>query len=341
MSRARAYLDEVVVRAPARPVTTFAPSSLESLQVAEFNIERGMAFESIDRLLTRCESFGGRACEIARADLLLLVETDEGVCRTGYRAVAEELAETMDYHVAYATEFIELQPELLGGGAQARAAGADCERFDARRVRNRHGDAILSRYPIRRAERIALPTCYDWFEAEISRQSTVSGWMLPPQPRRGERIALLAEIELPSGSSVIVINAHLENKSDGACRALQMERILDVLRQEQRDGHTPVILGGDWNTTNFNGGTWNPLRLPTREPLFAALEAEGFDLSANDGRTTMVGALASRVLSRVDYLSARGFCGPATQAYTHVELAQARPLLSDHLPISASFHLCD
>ncbi len=338
--KARAAIDEVVVRNTGSAAASLGIHVPATLRVTEYNIERGEAYESLETLFTDCARFNrsimrpGTAtsltCRIADSDLLLLVETDDGVCRTGYRNVAEDLALAMGYHFAYATEFLEIDPKLTGASSTPVAG---CESVSPGHARNRHGDAILSRYPIRRARRLALERCYDWFSSE--KYALVMGALSKNQVRRGERMALIADIELPGGKLVTVVNAHLENKTDGACRYRQMNQILKAVKHVPN----PVIVGGDWNTTGFDGSTWNPLRLATREYVTAALQRDGFDLSANDGKTTMSGTVAGAVLSRVDFLAAKGFCGRARNARTHTELLNSWVELSDHLPISAEFPL--
>jgi endonuclease/exonuclease/phosphatase family metal-dependent hydrolase len=339
IAKGRESIEEVIVKNQGRPN---APGTRPvSLWVTEFNIERGLAFSELETLLTDCRKFQDRhmlpraatsaTCRITESDLLLLVETDDGVCRTGYRSVAEELATAMGFHFAYASEFIEVDPRVTGLSSNPVAG---CETISPGKARNRHGDAILSRYPIKSAKRVELPSCYDWYELE--RSSVAATALGLRQLRLGERMALIADIELPGRQIVTVVNTHLENKTNGVCRTQQMKRILD----EVKDRRNPVILGGDWNTTGYDGSTWNPFVIRTQETLFDLLQSSGFDVtSPNDEKPTMSGRVAGSVLPRVDFLAGRGFCGKATIARTHIEIQSTRTAISDHLPITAEFPL--
>ncbi len=82
-----------------------------------------------------------------------------------------------------------------------------------------YGLAIVSRFPIRRTETIRLPDGNE------------------------PRVALLAEVELPSGRRVAVVNVHFDWVSDDAFRYQQVQAlgaVLDTLS-------LPVILLGDFN----------------------------------------------------------------------------------------------
>ena len=199
---------------------------------------------------------------IAAADVLLLTEVDRGMARTGNRHVARELAERLGMAYAFGPAFREL------------TRGRHLERLRTRGQSDAealHGVAVLSRLPIRRAEVIGLPTCYDW----------TRGF----ERRSGRRIALIAHLEHASGP-LVAVATHLENKCAPAGRTLQFQALLDGLPPGR------CVVGGDLNTTTTSLKTllsplpliWGvPLR-PSRlrdpvdfEPLFALAERHAFD----------------------------------------------------------------
>lgn len=83
----------------------------------------------------------------------------------------------------------------------------------------RYGMAILSRCPIRRAEPVRLPEGNE------------------------PRIALVAEIELPDGRALTVVNVHFDWVGDDAFRYAQASRVADLI-EELAD---PFLLIGDFN----------------------------------------------------------------------------------------------
>ena len=66
-----------------------------------------------------------------------------------------------------------------------------------------------------------------------------------PQPRVGGRMAVVATVTI-DGVAVEVASAHLENRSDPAHRAEQMEALLQVVDERSEGG--PAVVGGDLNT---------------------------------------------------------------------------------------------
>lgn len=84
-----------------------------------------------------------------------------------------------------------------------------------------YGVGILSKYPIIKSERIFLPN---------------------PEPKKEQRVLLMAEIELPDKSVITFFSTHLEVSSPEA-RAAQIDFINSVVK----DVKTPVILAGDLN----------------------------------------------------------------------------------------------
>ncbi len=261
-----------------RSVRTTVRTVLETPQVGNFttnpapardryrflawNLERGIeldgqleAFRSHDYL---------RTC-----DVLLLTETDVGMARSGNRAVAQILARKLGLHYAFVPCYLNL---TKGSGLEYHAAGEN--------ELGLHGNAVLSRYPIRRVRPIHLENGIDK--------------MAGREKRLGRQTALAADIDFPN-YAVTVAAVHLDANSSQRHRHNQMRDVLDGL-----DTDRPVIVGGDWNTTTYNSsgafhaimGFWlrvfmgvdnvilNHYLRPNNwfeKDLFKLLESRGFD----------------------------------------------------------------
>jgi endonuclease/exonuclease/phosphatase family metal-dependent hydrolase len=72
----------------------------------------------------------------------------------------------------------------------------------------------------------------------------------------------------------VACSVHLENRTDGAGRARQMETLLDAL-DAYADGALPVVIGGDLNTHVGPGGYRD-----ASEPLFALAASRVYDWAA-------------------------------------------------------------
>lgn len=149
-------------------------------------------------------------------DIILANEMDDGCVRSGSRETARLLAERLGMNYVFGLEFIEL------------AHGEDPKGF--------HGNAVFSRWPILNAKIVRLPEQYNWYHDS--------------QRRIGGRLAILAELDV-AGQRVGVGTIHLENRTHGEGRRIQLEAILR--EAEAMFPGLPVILGGDLNTNTFDG----------------------------------------------------------------------------------------
>ena len=181
----------------------------EKLGVLMFNMERGVHLEEIREFLRDCP-------DIQPFDVILANELDDGCFRSGNKNTARELAQAFGLNYAWGLEFIEL--------------------VDERNEKGFHGNAVFSRWPIRRAGVIRLPEQYNWY---FDRQRRIGG-----------RLAVFAELDV-GGKPVGVVSIHLENRTHGAGRQAQMAAILEAVDRELPG--MPVILGGDLNTNTFDG----------------------------------------------------------------------------------------
>ena len=116
----------------------------------------------------------------------ILNEVDWGVKRTRYREVVRELGETLNMNWAYGVEFLEVDPKQLGTDTfddsepeADRQQLLEVFKVDKDRVRSLHGNAVLSRYPIRVARVVPFTVGYDWFT-----ESKIRPWRRVSAKRR-------------------------------------------------------------------------------------------------------------------------------------------------------------
>ncbi|HLH32222.1 MAG TPA: endonuclease/exonuclease/phosphatase family protein [Terriglobia bacterium] len=193
------------------------PSSPSPIHAVAWNIERGMRLDGIIHFLQEHPLLAG-------ADVLLLSELDWGMARTGNRCVAGELAEALEMNYAFAPCYLALSK---GAGIERHAAGDNQESL--------HGNALLSRFPIRRAHSLALPNGKDKMKGA--------------EKRIGSQRAVIADIEHPMGT-FRAVSLHLDAHSSQRHRYIQMKQVLDHL--DNLTPKMPVLIGGDWNTTTHD-----------------------------------------------------------------------------------------
>ena len=256
---------------------SFAPPSVgpkPTYRVLAWNLERGIQYEG-QLAAIRSHPYLGSV------DVFLFTETDVGMARSANRNVARDLARNLGLHYAFAPCYLNLSK---GVGLESEAQG--------RNELGLHGNAILSRYPIRDPRPIRLGNARDKMRGN--------------EKRLGQQVALAAEIGFPD-FDLTVCSVHLDAQSRQRHRRDQMAAVLDGLPPSG-----PVVIGGDWNTTTFDSssafsailGYWvrvilgagNTIRNHFLRPytyfereLFGLLDRRGFDWrGANvlDERTT-------------------------------------------------------
>ncbi len=227
-----------------------------------WNIERGTQLPGqIDKL--RNEPI------LREADVLLLIETDVGMARSGNRDVARTIAQELGMCYVFTPCYLSL---VKGSGVERHVEGDNDLGL--------HGNAILSRYPLHNARPIHLENGVDKVASR--------------EKRLGRQTSLFAEIEFP-GKRVNTVAVHLDAQSSQAHRVEQLRQIL-----EAAPAVGPLVLGGDWNTSTYNSsrafwaimGFWlrvfmgadNVIRNHYLHPenwfereLFRLLEARGFE----------------------------------------------------------------
>ena len=259
-----------------------------TLRVAFWNIERGLELDYIQLFLKDKDAFMAKVAEerkkakesgkrirnvdmekipedieaLKAADVWILNEVDWGVKRTQYREIIRELGEALDMNWAYGVEFLEIDSKQLGTDTfddredeAARQQLLEEFKVDKDRVRALHGNAVLSRYPIRDAGLVPFTVGYDWFkESKIRplektkrKAAVLIGEDLLREVRRGQRTALFVDLDVPEapGQRLTIVSTHLENRAKPKIRRQQMEDLL----KEIHDIPHPVVVAGDLNTS--------------------------------------------------------------------------------------------
>ncbi len=231
-------------------------------RIVGWNLERGIHYEPQLEAL-RSHPY------LSTADVLLLTETDVGMARSGNRGIAQDLARELGMSYAFSPCYLNL----------AKGSGVEYE-VEGENDLGLHGNAILSRYPIRNVRSIALKNGKDK--------------MMGREKRLGRQTATVADIEFPD-QTVTFVAVHLDANSSQRHRHDQMRDVLDGLNND-----LPAVIGGDWNTSTYNSssawpaiaGFWlrvlmgpdNVIRNHYLHPynlfekqLFDLLEARGFE----------------------------------------------------------------
>ena len=198
--------------------------------------------------------------------MILANELDDGCVRSGGRDTTRELAERLGMNYVFGLEFIEL------------VNGEDPKGF--------HGNAILSRWPIKQAKIVRLPEQYNWY---FDRQRRIGG-----------RLAILAELDV-NGRSVGVGTIHLENRTHGPGRKAQLEAILR--EAEAMFPGMPVALGGDLNTNTFDGRDKDAIREIAGSPELQRRCLE--DVAAWEGALPAANAAGYRAVPEAPILTRR------------------------------------
>ncbi len=194
-------------RAPSKP----------SYRLVAWNLERGIEYEG------QLEALRDHPY-LASADVYLLTETDVGMARSGNRNIARDLARNLGLEYAFAPCYLNL---AKGAGVENEIAGENDLGL--------HGNAVLSRFPIRNPRAIALGNGRDKMRGR--------------EKRIGQQVAAAAEIALP-GLDLTVCSVHLDAQSSQRHRRDQMRAVLDGLPAQG-----PAVIGGDWNTTTFDSSS--------------------------------------------------------------------------------------
>jgi endonuclease/exonuclease/phosphatase family metal-dependent hydrolase len=285
----------------------------KTLRLIAWNTERGRYWKEGARLIQETPA-------LRDPDLIFLGEMDLGMARSSNKHTTREMAAALRMNYAYGVEFLE----FTGGEAEERVLYPGANEWGY------HGNAILSKYPLKNLRMLRFPGIEKWYIGESSGASKAEAL----QKRLGGRMALFATINL--GRDVTIVSTHLESSSkDTGPRKEQTQWILDELKATA--GDSPILLGGDLN------GTPN-------EPMFELVSNAGFrfsesnDLSSDTIQEVVDGKNVFREKSHIDYLLVRGVSvvrdatSPKTMmaAYPPTE---AGKLLADHAIVTAKIGL--
>lgn len=187
----------------------------DSIRVVNWNVDRGLQLQRVIEFLAS-----------AKADLVLLQETDLNARRTHHLNVAREIAQKLQMNYVFGREFQELTQ-----GSRASPAY--------------HGQATLSPWPLSNSRIIRFQKQSNFWRPH---------WYLPEidpfQERLGGRLALVSDANI-AGKKVVTYNLHLESKGDDRLRCSQLDEVLDDARRY--DENTPIALAGDFNL-DVSGG---------------------------------------------------------------------------------------
>jgi endonuclease/exonuclease/phosphatase family metal-dependent hydrolase len=172
------------------------------------------------------------------------------------------------------------------------------------------GQAVLSRYPITRNERIVL-------EQVPANPFFYNALYL-------DRVAQVSEIDL-SSQALVVINVHLE-AFDGPTRASQTQVVRDLAEGYAQD--YPVLLVGDFNSSLNREAEGEPrsIEILLDSPVLA---------SAIAPEATIPTFPSDNPEYTLDYI----FYTPATLEVVEAGVVEAAAQASDHLPIQAQVRL--
>lgn len=189
----------------------------QPIRAVAWNIERGKRTDAvIDRL--------SHHPDLQAADVLLLSELDWGMARTANRFVAREIAAALHMNYAFAPCYLVL---TKGAGVEKTSAGENEESL--------HGNAVMSRHPMRQVHSLALPNGKDKMKGA--------------EKRIGSQRAVFADIDHPAGAFRVAV-LHLDAHSSQSHRCRQMQLVVDHL--DALSPKLPVLIGGDWNTTTHD-----------------------------------------------------------------------------------------
>jgi endonuclease/exonuclease/phosphatase family metal-dependent hydrolase len=252
----------LVLETPERMEFSKGAPARERYRFLAWNIERGT------QLGGQLEAFRTHPY-LKACDVVLLNEVDIGMARSGNRDVVQALARELGLDAVFMPCYLNL---TKGSGVERGVAGEN--------ELGLHGNAVLSRYPLRNVRRIPLRNGIDKMACN--------------EKRLGSLAAVAADVVFPNGE-VTAVSVHLDAQSSQRHRRDQMRDVVAALAEGG-----PAILGGDWNTSTYNSshafrailGFWLRVMMGVdytirthylapynrfEKELFAALEGAGFD----------------------------------------------------------------
>ena len=201
---------------------------------------------------------------LAQADVIVLQEVNVGVKRSEYRDEVKDFAKAMKMNYAFGAEQLEIDPVLLGlakiyykDGVTVDQEATSHYAADPARYKGALGNAVFSRYPIKRVQVFQLKHVpYDWYAAQkenpgfLEKTREKGGEILLETEftrsiRVGSQIYFRVDLDVPGipGNTLTVINIHLEINCTPKEREVQLAEILSYMKGIKH----PVIMVGDYN----------------------------------------------------------------------------------------------
>jgi endonuclease/exonuclease/phosphatase family metal-dependent hydrolase len=295
----------------AQPPEPASPA--DELKVVAWNIERCKWVEPSADLIRK-----------SGADVVLATEVDLGMARSSQRHTTRDLATGLGFGYAFGVEFVELG---LGDLHETRQCAGMTN------LSGLHGNAILSRFPLRDVALIPLDEGGYWFIQAPKNDG---------QYRVGGRMAMAARIDTAKGP-LTICSVHYESESDAEGRAAQTKTLLDSL--DKLFGTGPTVIGGDLNTKGFlEAGMSGAETLADpfdAEPSFHHFKGHGFDWrNANTGQVTTRLQPTNPPdwpLKTLDWLFTRGL--QVSRPFVAAALSDTGAYLSDHEMIGAKVQI--
>ena len=286
--------------AGVKPLLPTDPPLGPYLRLVSWNIEKSIHMKDAITAFSSAEAFGPlidpeKAPEgsdnlktvlrqralLEKADVILLQEVDIGVKRSGYINAAGELAKTLKMNYAYAAEQLEVDPVYLGlekvhyDNGDVDQEQTDYFAADPMQYKGVFGIAVLSRYPIRRAQAFQLKNqAYDWFGGEQPKTSFVEEArrvgaevlfhnQITREIKMGGRTFFRVDLAVPGlpENTLTIINIHLEIKCLPKGREAQVAEILSYIKRIKH----PVIMAGDFNAAPEDLSPTSASRVAERE----------------------------------------------------------------------------
>jgi len=214
------------------------------------------------------------------ADIVILQEMDIGHPRSHYLKTPEVLAKAWGMNYAYGIQYLEVDPAYLGvdddhlKNKDALQSVVAIRPGDEHKYHGAFGNAVLSRYPIKRAEITPLQSInYDWYTEEAKSFDAVeysrrlgSKVLFDQRPYRelkiGSRSYLRVDLHIPELplETLSIINVHFEIKMSVKERRQQLEEVLAQIKEIKN----PVVLAGDFNSSSFSAKPTSFPRLVNR-----------------------------------------------------------------------------
>ncbi len=266
----KAEIDAVIDGLEWDNTISTTPIQKDEIRVVLWNIERG---KELDNIIT----FLNEDPELAKADVILAIESDNGMGRTSNRNVAKELAEALEMNYCFAPSYL-----VLGKGALGETSHKE------QNTTSLHGTTILSKYPIQMGKGVAVPPVKEVFHSS--------------EKRLGCKKGLVAQIQV--GDKSIALGAiHVDLSSTAQDRADQLAAVIAALPKADIQ-----LVGGDFNchtfqlrnkvelmrqiitkycTVGFRGAIEHYMtpELKFDKPIFDQLLTLGFDFETYNDRT--------------------------------------------------------